>query len=175
MRTALIMVAVVIGSVLFHLLSPWWATPIASNWHYIDTTISLTFWITGIVFVAVVAFTAYCVFKFRHQEGRHAVYEPENNRLELWLTIATALGVAALLAPGLYVWGQFVQVPNDATEIEVVGRQWLWNFRLPGKDGHLGVSDPRFITAENPLGVSPYDPKGADDVIIDDNELHIPV
>jgi cytochrome c oxidase subunit II len=175
MRTAVILVVVAIGSVLFHVLSPWYSTPIASNWHYIDNTISLTFWLTGIVFVAVVLFTAYCVYRFRHQEGSRAAYEPENNKLELWLTVATAVGVAALLAPGLYVWGQFVKAPDNATEIEAVGRQWLWNFRLPGKDGRLGTSEPRFITAENPLGVSPYDPNGGDDVIIDDSEIHLPI
>jgi cytochrome c oxidase subunit 2 len=175
MRTAVILVVVAIGSVLFHVLSPWYFTPIASNWHYIDTTISLTFWITGAVFVAVILFTAYCVYRFQHKEGNRAAYEPENNKLELWLTIATAVGVAALLAPGLYVWGQFVKAPDNATEIEAVGRQWLWNFRLPGKDGRLGTSEPRFITAENPLGVSPYDPNGADDVIIDDSEIHLPI
>jgi cytochrome c oxidase subunit II len=175
MRTAILLVVVAIGSVLFHLLSPWYSTPIASNWHYIDNTVSLTFWITGIVFVAVVLFTAYCVYRFRHVEGRRAAYEPENDKLELWLTVATAVGVAALLAPGLYVWGQFVQVPGNATEIEAVGRQWLWNFRLPGKDGRFGNSEARFITAENSLGVSPYDPNGSDDVIIDDNELHLPI
>ena len=175
MKTAIILVAVAVGSVLFHVLSPWWQTPIASNWHYIDNTIDLTFWITGIVFFAIVLFTAYCVFRFRHKEGSQALYEPENNKLELWLTVVTAVGVAALLAPGLYVWGQFVSVPREATEIEVVGRQWLWNFRLPGNDGRLGTSEARFVTDDNPLGVSPYDPKGADDIIIDDSEIHLPI
>src|SRR3546814_1514537 len=33
---ALVLVLVALGSVLFHLLSPWWWTPIASNWPYID-------------------------------------------------------------------------------------------------------------------------------------------
>ena len=59
MGTALILVFVVIGSVLFHLLSPWWSTPIASNWQYIDNTVNLSFWITGFVFAAVVLFLAY--------------------------------------------------------------------------------------------------------------------
>jgi cytochrome c oxidase subunit 2 len=175
MRTALALIVVVVGSVLFHLLSPWWSTPIASNWHYIDSTISLTFWITGFVFVAVILFTAYCVFRFRHQEGRRAAYEPENNRLEIWLTVITAVGVAALLAPGLYVWGQFVRVPNEATEIEAVGQQWQWSFRLPGKDGRLGSSDVRYITAENPLGLNPGDPNGRDDVVVEGSELHLPL
>jgi cytochrome c oxidase subunit II len=175
MGTALILVFVVIGSVLFHLLSPWWSTPIASNWQYIDDTVNLSFWITGFVFAAVVLFLAYCVFRFRHREGSRAMYEPENQKLELWLTVGTAVGVAALLAPGLYVWGQFVRPPAGTTEIEVVGQQWQWTFRLPGKDGRLGTTDPQYITADNLLGVSPYDPNGRDDVIISDPEIHLPL
>jgi cytochrome c oxidase subunit II len=175
MKVAIVLIVVAVASVLFHLLSPWWFTPLASNWYYIDFTVGLTFWLTGVVFVAVVFFTAYCVYRFRHQEGVRAHYEPENKKLELWLTIVTALGVAALLAPGLVVWGQYVEVPSDATEFEAVGQQWQWTFRLPGKDGALGSSDARFITAENPFGLNPHDPKGQDDVIIQDPELHLPI
>jgi len=111
MIVALILVLVVVGSVVFHFMSPWWWTPIASNWQYIDTTLIITFWITGIVFIAVVLFTAYCVFRFRHTKDRRATYEPENKKLEGWLTVGTAVGVPAMLAPGLFVWHQFVTVP----------------------------------------------------------------
>src|SRR5688572_19862746 len=103
MAVALILVLVAVGSVVFHLVSPWWWTPIASNWRYIDNTIVITFWITGAVFVAVVLFMSYCVYRFRHQAGRRAIYEPENKRLEWWLTIVTGVGVAAMLARGLFV------------------------------------------------------------------------
>ena len=48
MIVAIILVLVGVGSVLFHVLSPWWWTPIASNWSYIDNTIVITFWITGV-------------------------------------------------------------------------------------------------------------------------------
>ena len=98
----------------------------------------LTFWITGFVFTAVILFMAYCVFRFRHREGRRAAYEPESTRLEWWLTVVTAVGVAAMLAPGLFVWQRFVTVPDGASEFEVVGQQWQWSFRLPGEDGRLG-------------------------------------
>ena len=72
MKTAIVIVIVALGSVVFHFLSPWWWTPIASNWSYIDDTIIITFWITGAVFVAVVLFMAYCVFRFRHRKGGKA-------------------------------------------------------------------------------------------------------
>jgi cytochrome c oxidase subunit 2 len=159
--------------VLFHLFSPWWWTPIASNWRYIDDTITLTFWITGAVFFAIVAFMAYCVFRFQHKEGRRAAYNPENKKLEWWLSIGTAIGVAAMLAPGLIVWHQFVTVPADATEVEVMGQQWQWSYRLPGKDGRLGTSDARNVSSDNPLGLNPNDPDGKDDVVIENDDLHL--
>lgn len=175
MKTAIVIAIVALGSVLFHLMSPWWSTPIASNWSYIDNTITLTFWITGSVFVAVVLFVAYCIFRFRHEEGRRAAYEPENKKLELWLTLATGVGVAAMLAPGLFVWGQFVTVPADASELEIVGQQWQWSFRLPGKDGHLGTSFSSLISPENPLGINPNDPNGKDDLVVEGGEVHMPL
>jgi cytochrome c oxidase subunit 2 len=175
MAVALVLVVIAVASVVFHFLSPWWWTPIASNWGYIDDTILITFWITGIVFVAVVLFMAYCVFRFRHQEGRRAAYEPENKKLEWWLTIGTAIGVSAMLAPGLIVWNQFIAVPQGASEVEVIGQQWQWSFRLPGKDGRLGTSDIRNVSAENPLGLTPGDSAGQDDVVVEGGELHLPV
>src|SRR5260221_6198307 len=175
MYTALVLVLVAIGSVLFHLLSPWWFTLIASNWRYIDDTIIITFWITGVVFTAIVLFMAYCVFRFRHQEGRQAAYRPENKTLEWWLAIGTAVGVAAMLTPGLFVWSQFVTVPKGASEVEVVGQQWQWTFRLPGQDGRLGTSDTRNVSSDNPLGLNRSDPNGQDDVVIEGGELHLPL
>jgi cytochrome c oxidase subunit 2 len=175
MAVALILLLVAVASVLFHFMSPWWWTPIASNWQYIDNTIIITFWITGAVFVAVVAFIAYCVFRFRHREGRAAAYEPENKKLEWWLTVGTAIGVVAMLAPGLVVWNQFVTVPAGAAEIEVMGQQWRWSYRLPGRDGRLGTTDARNVSADNPMGLNPDDPNGRDDVVIESGDLHLPV
>jgi cytochrome c oxidase subunit II len=175
MKIAIALIVLAVGSVVFHLLSPWWWTPIASNWDYIDHTITLTFWITGIVFVAIVLFMAYCLWRFRHQAGTQAVYEPENKKLEWWLTILTSVGVAALLTPGLFVWHQFVTVPKEADVVEIIGQQWQWNFRLPGKDGVLGTSDTSNVTPENPLGLNPNDPHGEDDVLIAGGDLHLPL
>jgi cytochrome c oxidase subunit 2 len=175
MAMAIVLVIIALGSVVFHFVSPWWWTPIASNWGYIDSTIVVTFVITGTVFVAVVLFMAYCVYRFRHQKGRQAHYEPENKKLEYWLTGLTAIGIVAMLTPGLFVWSQFVSVPAGAGEIEVVAQQWSWNFRLPGPDGKLGTSTARNVDADNPLGINRQDASGQDDVIIEGDDLHVPI
>ncbi|MEE2684184.1 MAG: c-type cytochrome [Pseudomonadota bacterium] len=178
MAIAIALILLVVGSIVFHFVSPWYLTPIASNWGMIDTTIDITFVVTGIVFVLVNIFTAYCIIKFRHKKGsnRKADYEPENARLESWLTIITSIGVAAMLAPGLIVWNDFVNPPEDAIEVEVVGQQWHWSFRLPGNDGQLGNVDIIHMSKDNPFGIDPEDPAGQDDVLIGDSStLHLPL
>jgi cytochrome c oxidase subunit 2 len=175
MKLVIVLVLLVVGSLLFHWLSPWWFTPLASNWGSIDTTIDITFYITGFVFVAVNLFLAYAIYRFRYDPSRRAHYEPENKKLEIWLTVITTVGVAAMLAPGLIVWADFVDVPEDADEIEVLGSQWQWNFRLPGADGVLGEVDARFIGPDNPFGMNTKDPAGNDDVLVSSNELHLPI
>ena len=175
MVLAIVLVLLVVGSVLFHILSPWYFTPIASNWTAIDDTISITFWVTGSVFVAVNMFMAYCVVRYRHKKGSRADYEPENKKLEGWLMGLTTLGIVAMLAPGLLVWAKFVDVPKDAAVFEAVGKQWHWSYRFPGKDGVLGTVDARYISDKNPFGINPDDPFGRDDVLITSPEVHLPI
>ncbi len=133
MAMAIILILLIVGTVLFHFLSPWWFTPIASNWGAIDDTIGITFWVTGFVFVAVNLFLAYVVLRYRHRKQERAHYEPENKKLEWWLIGLTTLGIVSMLAPGLVVWAKFVNVPEDAAQFEVISQQWHWSYRFPGK------------------------------------------
>lgn len=172
---AIILVLTAVGSVAFHIWSPWWWTPIASNWGSLDQAVDITFWITGVVYVLVLFFVAYCVYKFRYREDRRAEYEPENSKLEWWLTGLTTVGVVALLTPGLLAWDDFVNPPENASEVEVLGKQWEWNFRLPGKDGKLGKTQIAFVNDDNLFGIDPKDPNGKDDILIEGDDLHLPL
>ena len=170
-----IFVLITVGSVAFHFWSPWWWTEVASNWGGMDDTIILTFWITGVVFVAICLFMSYCIWRFRYQKNRKAEYKPEDKKLEFHLTWLTALGVAALLAPGLVVWNKYVTVPEDAIKIEVLAYQWGWKYRLPGEDGILGKTDINFVSDENPFGLNLKDKNSKDDLLVDGGELHLQI
>jgi len=173
MAVAIVILLIALGSIAFHFWSPWWWTPIASNWQGMDDTILLTFWITGFVFIVICAFVAYCVWKYRYQKNRIAEYKPEDKKLETRLILITTLGVIALLAPGLLVWNNYISVPDNAYKVEVVAYQWGWKFRLPGKDGVLGKTDIKFINDENPFGLNLEDSYGKDDLLVDEGELHL--
>jgi cytochrome c oxidase subunit 2 len=165
--------AVVIGTLLFHIWSPWWFTPLASNWSSIDNAILITFWVTGFVFVTLSLFLIYCVWKYRYQKNRRSEYKPEDKKLEVILGVISAIAVAALLAPGLSVWNSYIKVPKDALTVEVLAYQWGWNYRLPGEDGVLGKTSIRNISDDNPYGLYLEDPYGKDDIIVQDADLHL--
>ncbi|KZE35224.1 cytochrome c oxidase subunit II [Crenobacter luteus] len=175
MAIAIVLIVIVIAALAFHALSPWWLTPLASNWGLIDDTLTVTLLITGAVFVAVNLFIAVAVIRYRHRHGRRAAYEPENRKLEHGLTWLTAVGIVAMLAPGLVVYAELISPPKDALVVEVVGQQWQWAYRFPGEDGRLGTSAMRFVGADNPLGLNPADPAGRDDALAVGPELHLPL
>lgn len=178
MVIAVTLIVIVLASLLFHFLSPWQPPPLASNWRQMDDTLLITFVMTGIFFVALNLFLVYILLRFRRRAGQktgRAAYQPGNHRLERWLTVVTALGIVALLAPGLVVYADYVRPPPEALEIEVLGSQWQWRYRLPGADGKLGPSDPRFVSAGNPFGLDPAAAEAKDDVLVEGNELHLPV
>ena len=175
MSVAIIIVMIIVASVAFHFWSPWWWTPVASNWGGMDDTIILTFWVTGTVFIAVCLFMAYCTWRYRYQKDRKAEYKPEDKKLEFHLTWLTTLGVVVMLAPGLVVWHKYVNVPKEALNVEVVAYQWGWKYRLPGEDGNLGKTDIKLVSSENPFGLNLDDPNGKDDLLVDDGDLHLQI
>ncbi|MDN0082818.1 cytochrome c oxidase subunit II [Crenobacter sp. SG2305] len=175
MALAIALVLIVVAAVLFHVMSPWWLTPLASNWGQIDFTLAITIVITGVVFIVINLFVAYAVIRYRHRSGLRAAYQPENKKLESWLIGITTVGIVAMLAPGLLVYAKLINPPDDALVLEVVGQQWQWSFRFPGKDGQLGSSGVEHINAGNPFGLNPLDPRGQDDVLVQGNEVHLPL
>ena len=105
MAVAVGILLLIVVTLAFHFLSPWWFTPLAADWASIDTTVIITFWVTGIVFIILNVFLVWVIIRYRHREGLKAHYEPESKKLEWWLTVITSIGVIAMLAPGLWVWG----------------------------------------------------------------------
>ena len=173
MHVGIIFFLIILGSVLFHIFTPWYWTDIASNWQGMDDTITLTFWIGGGVFVAVCLFMIYCLFRYSYKEGRKVEYKPEDKKLEKILTWATTLGIAALLAPGLIIWNQYVNVPKNALEVDVMAWQWGWQYRLPGEDGKLGTTKVTNINDENPFGINVDDPFGRDDILVQSDYINL--
>ena len=83
-------------------------------------------------------------------------------------------GIAAMLAPGLFVWANFVDVPKDAAVFRGRGPAVALELSLPAEGRRPRTVDARHVSDQNPFGINPDDPNGRDDVLVASPEVHLP-
>ena len=73
----------------------------------------------------------------------------------------------AITAQRLWAANRFEGPSLEAMQVEVVGQQFQWYFRYPGRDAVFGATQAEFANAAagNPLGIDARDARGTDDVV----------
>lgn len=103
------------------------ASTLASNY---DTLFSFIFWSSVICFVLIVAALLFFTFWYhRHRKGEEGTTYIEGHG-PTEFTVATVLTVLVMV---IFAWGwidykKIIHVPSDALEINVIARQWRWDF-----------------------------------------------
>jgi len=120
------------------------------------------FWITMVIVVAafsvIFAVMFWFTYKYQYKEGRKAVFLTDNQMLELTWTGIPAIVMAILIFKGLNSWTEITgPATKDAEVIELMGQQFFWTARYPGKDNELGKYDFRLIDASNEFGMNLQD------------------
>ena len=142
-----------------------------------DKMFNVTLIVTGVVFLATQFVLILFAFQYQSSEKRKtSFYFSHDNRLELIWTTIPAIAMTILVVIGLKNWFEVTApAPANATVIEIVGKQFNWIMRYPGKDNELGTRDFRKINdANNVLGLDWSDPHNLDDIITQ-GELHLVV
>ncbi len=139
--------------------------PIASEHGVIvEKLFSITMYVVVFVFVVTQIFLFGFGWKYRFKKENKAHYYPHNNTLELVWTIVPAIVLAWLIISGLKEWNNITgPAPDDSEVVEVLGYQYAWAFRYPGKDKQLGDYDFKMIDAINAVGIDMKDQRGHDD------------
>jgi cytochrome c oxidase subunit 2 len=153
--------------------------PIAASDHgeRYDSMYRITTIITGIVFFVTQGLLFFFAFRYQSSEKKTSFFYPHNNKLELLWTTVPAIAMASLVAIGLRAWFNMTsEAPKDAQVVEIVGKQFNWIIRYPGKDGVLGKRDFRNINdANNVLGLDWNDKANKDDIIAENGEVRLVV
>ena len=151
-------------------MSEWWF-PAAISRHAIgfDVQFNRTLVAACIIFVTAQCALLIIAWRFRARARSAAPpKKPASSRLELVWTTATACLFLGLLFMGGHVWAgvQFTPAPPNSENIEVLAKQFAWNFRYPGPDGKFGRTDIHLIddAANNPFGLDDRDPFAKDDI-----------
>ncbi len=142
-----------------------------------DSMFNVTTVVTGIVFLLTQAALFWFCFKYQASDKRTSYFFAHSNKLELIWTTIPAIAMAVLVGIGLKNWFTVTSpAPAEATVVEIVGKQFNWIIRYPGKDNELGKRDFRKINdANNILGLDWTDKHNMDDIIAQNGELHVVV
>jgi len=152
--------------------------PNASEHGYlIDHMLEFCHWFMLLLFIGWSSFFLYCLFRFHRSRHPKASYHGVKSKASAHIEFSVVLVEAVLLIGfALPLWGKRVtEFPKDAKgalRIRAIGEQFAWTFHYAGPDGVFGRQDPKFITADNPLGLDPNDPAGKDDYY-SKNEMHL--
>jgi cytochrome c oxidase subunit 2 len=144
----------------------------------IDQMISLVHWLMLVLFIGWGLFFVFVLVKFRRGANPNASYVGAKGKVAKSTEVAVALvEVLLLVFYAIPAWAKRVtNFPsgNDAIIVRVVGEQFAWNVQYPGADGKFGRTDPKLVSADNPLGLDRKDPDAKDDITTI-NQLNIPV
>ncbi len=173
------LIAIVIWGLALALAAPFvwgpWQPPeaITAVARLIDEQMWLTFALIGIIFLIAQFALGYAVLRFGGRRPGPASAAEGNERWEILWTSAAAILFVGLTMMGYSAWAEVrfdrARSPGEAAPltVEVVGQQFVWNFRYPGADGRFGPIKPELIddSLGSPLGVDRDSADGADDVI----------
>lgn len=148
--------------------------PIASvHGHGMERMFWITMSVIGIAFVITQVLLFWYSYKYQHKDGRRAYFFSHNNTIEVVWTIIPAIVMAALIFAGWKAWTRITgPAPKEAIVLEVMGKQFNWLVRYPGRDMKLGVVNYRLIDAVNEFGFDLTDKSAVDDFTA--GEIHVP-
>ena len=156
--------------------------PVEASTHAgeIDQMIVLLHWLMLVLFVGWGAFFLFVLFRFRKGANPRASYTGAKGKVAKSLEVAVAvIEIILLVFYAVPAWARRVsQFPSDTDQsaviVRVVGEQFAWNVQYPGPDGRFGRTEPRLVSADNPLGLDKTDPNAKDDITTI-NQLTLPV
>lgn len=154
-----------------------WRDAVTEHGKRIDTMFITTTIICTIVLVLMHILLFTFSYKYRMRLKRKAFFYPHNNAIEKVWTIIPAIVLTILVLFGFFTWRSITNVPEElqksAIQIEVMGEQFAWTVRYPGRDGEFGPRNYRLTTPLNPYGIDFNDPSSFDDLL--GGEIVIPV
>ncbi|MFM7511138.1 MAG: cytochrome c oxidase subunit II [Bacteroidota bacterium] len=151
--------------------------PASDHGVLVDRMLYVTLGITFVVFLVTQIALFWFAYKYQESDNRKAFYYPHNNTLELIWTVIPAIVLSVLVGFGIFYWFKITgPAPKDSMVVEVVGKQYGWEFRYPGADGILGKKYFKKVDAanNNPVGQLWEDPANHDDVYVE-QEMHLVV
>jgi cytochrome c oxidase subunit II len=103
-----------------------------------DSLYGFLVWISVFFFILVVGGMIYLAIRYRKREGAKAKYITGNHTIEAIWTIVPTILLLVIFAWGYQVYNAMTRAPDDAMEVRVIGKQWLWQFQYQDGKSTIG-------------------------------------
>jgi cytochrome c oxidase subunit 2 len=154
--------------------------PVQASTHAadIDHMMVMVHWLMLVLFVGWGLFFLFALFRFRRGANPKASYTGAKGKIAKSTEIAVAVvEIILLVGYAIPAWATRVkQYPpeSEALVVRVIGQQFAWNVHYHGPDGKFGRTDPKLVSADNPIGLDRTDANAKDD-IVSINQFNMPV
>ncbi len=113
----------------------------------IDDVFYFILWVSIISFVLCIGAGVWFMWKYREREGHQMIPTASHStRLEITWTVIPTILVAIMFWVGFDSYLDMREAPADSYEVQVIARQWAWEFHYPNgaidSDLHVPVGRP---------------------------------
>lgn len=158
-------------TVLGFLFVPWRPEIASVEGEGVDGVLNYLLVVTGLILV--VGHLVLCGFVWKYGSGDDEGYARPGRRTELAWSLGPMIVMSLLAEVGVLMFGGpvwqrlYIDKPENPFTVEVVGKQFEWFVRYPGRDGVFGKTDPKLVHDQrNPVGLDEKDPAAKDDVVV---------
>lgn len=101
----------------------------------------------GIAFAVFALIFGFCIRYYQGSKGKHQKRTGSSTKLEITWMLAALILFLGIFVSSAVVYIQMSQPPDDAYEIQIVGKQWMWKAQHPNgrrevNELHLLVDQP---------------------------------
>jgi cytochrome c oxidase subunit 2 len=140
-------------------LRAWFMGPQGSEFaKHIDLVYMALFWLSVVLFLMIAVPAVYFGWRYRYKPGRATPHQTHNTAIEIVWSVLPLILCIGIFFWGLYGFMEFSVSPGNAMEVQVIAKQWLWQFEYPDgsrtiNDLHVPVNKPvKFVmTSEDVL------------------------
>jgi len=97
----------------------------------VDWLYNFIYWLSVVLFVAIVGAMLFWAYKYRERPGHKAVPTGHNLTLEVAWTVAPIFILVFLFHKGFQGYMNLAVAPANAMEVRVNAKQWSWEFIYP--------------------------------------------
>ena len=140
-----------IGDILFNVFGFSLPDQAAQNVHLVDDIYNFVMAISFLGFFGLMGVMTFFIVKYHRNNSEKSAYIPHNALAETVWTVVPAILFVAIGIWGVVAYLKMEQVPSNAYQINVTGKQWMWEFTYKNSGLEFSTTDIMYVPVNKPI------------------------